>query len=331
MIMKKVSIIVPMYKSEPFIEKLIKSVLSQSYNNFELILVDDGSPDNSGLIGDRYAKRDNRITVIHKKNGGTCEARNVGLNEATGEYLMFADGDDWFASDCVEYLVWLVESNDVDMAMSDCVFTTRNLSQNENDFIRVLTPEEAACFILYAKTPIGPWNKLYKREIINNSKLSFSVPWFGEGLYFSCMAAQYANKVAVGHRKVYVYRMNNSNSGTTVSNVQHGINALNNIVYIKNNLVINTAKTRNATDWHIWNNNYNLIIYITGARARATYIREYKSALKYIRKMFIPVLLCSDISFSKKVVITVKTAFPVLSAKFIIGRRNRKFRNDKTE
>ena len=93
--MKKVSIVVPVYKSEAFLPKLIDSVLGQSYTNFELILVDDESPDNSGKICDDYAQKDKRILVIHKKNGGCCDARNKGLEVATGEYLMLADGDDW--------------------------------------------------------------------------------------------------------------------------------------------------------------------------------------------------------------------------------------------
>ena len=100
--MKKVSIVVPVYKSEAFLPKLIDSVLGQSYTNFELILVDDESPDNSGKICDDYAQKDKRILVIHKKNGGCCDARNKGLEVATGEYLMLADGDDWLETDCVE-------------------------------------------------------------------------------------------------------------------------------------------------------------------------------------------------------------------------------------
>lgn len=107
--MKKVSIIVPVYKSEKYLHKLVDSVLNQTYKNIELILVDDESPDDSGRICDDYARMDKRVTVIHKKNGGCCDARNKGLEVATGEYLMLADGDDWLESDCVEYLVGLME------------------------------------------------------------------------------------------------------------------------------------------------------------------------------------------------------------------------------
>lgn len=329
--MKKVSIIVPIYKSECFIEKLVNSVQNQTYDNYELILVDDGSPDNSGKICDELAKKNNKIKVIHKKNGGTCEARNTGLQIASGDYIMFADGDDWFAKDCLEYLVTILEKNNADMSMSDCVFTTRNLEQNKSDFVRVMTPEEATAFILYAKTPIGPWNKLYKREIVYNNNLTFSVPWFGEGLYFSTMAAQYSKKVVVGHKKVYVYRMNNVNSGTTVGKVQHGLNALENIKFIKDNLVLKNREVDYAADWHIWNNNYNLVLYVIGADAKKEYCDKYKESIRYIRKNCFKVLLHSDLSIKKKIIMFLQTISPVISSRYIIWRRRKLLLKDTTE
>ena len=91
----KVSIIVPIYRSESFIYKLVDSILAQTYKNIELILVDDESPDNCPKICDEYEKKDKRVIVIHQKNTGTCGARNAGLKKASGKYLTFADGDDW--------------------------------------------------------------------------------------------------------------------------------------------------------------------------------------------------------------------------------------------
>ena len=103
--MEKVTIIVAIYKSEKFLPKLINSIITQTYQNLEIVLVDDGSPDNSGAICDEFATKDNRIVVIHKKNGGTCEARNAGMEIATGEYMSIIDGDDWLEVDYVEYLM----------------------------------------------------------------------------------------------------------------------------------------------------------------------------------------------------------------------------------
>lgn len=325
---KKVSIIIPVYKSAAFLPKLLESVLNQSYKNLECILVDDGSPDNSGMICDDYKAKDSRVVVIHKENGGTCDARNKGLEIATGHYLMFADGDDWLSLDCVEYLVRIAEENDAEMSMSDCVFTTMDLTQNKRDNIRVMSPEEACCFILYAKTPVGPWNKLYTMDIVKKNNLSFSVPWFGEGLWFSSMASQLSNKVAVGHRKVYVYRKNNPNSGTAVRDVQNGINALHNIEYIKEKLVIDSKKTRRAADWHIWKNNFNLVMYIVGASAKKKFMSQFVEAKHNMRKLMLPCLLHANISFKFKMCTFCLTIFPVLGAHFALYNKKRKFNKD---
>jgi len=100
----KISIIVPVYKVEQYIHKCIDSILNQTLNDFELILVNDGSPDQCGQICDEYAKCDSRIKVIHKENGGQASARNMGLDIATGEYIGFVDSDDWIEPDMYEIL-----------------------------------------------------------------------------------------------------------------------------------------------------------------------------------------------------------------------------------
>ena len=98
----KVSIIVPVYNVEKYVERCIESIIKQSYKNLEIILIDDGSKDNSGKICDEYAEKDNRIKVIHKKNGGLSDARNTGLNIADGEYICFIDSDDYIHKDLVK-------------------------------------------------------------------------------------------------------------------------------------------------------------------------------------------------------------------------------------
>ena len=138
----KVSIIIPLYKSEKYIRKLADSILNQTYHDLEVIFIDDGSPDRSGTIADEYAEKDSRFKSFHQKNGGTCAARNKGLSEATGEYIMFADGDDWLEPDCVEYLVSILENNNADMSMTDSIFTTRDRKQNDTDNVRIWTNKE---------------------------------------------------------------------------------------------------------------------------------------------------------------------------------------------
>ena len=104
-----ISIIVPVYKVEPYLHKCVDSILSQTYTHLEIFLVDDGSPDNCGKICDDFARKDKRIKVIHKKNGGLSDARNVAIDVAKGEYITFVDSDDFVTSDYVETLYHLVE------------------------------------------------------------------------------------------------------------------------------------------------------------------------------------------------------------------------------
>lgn len=330
--MKKVSIVIPLYKSEKFINKLIESLLHQTYINLEIILVDDGSPDNSGVIADEYAKTDYRIKVIHKQNGGTCEARNVGLERATGEYLMFVDGDDWLELDCIQYLVEIFEKNNADMSMTDSIFTTRDREQNITDNIHVWSNKEAVAGIINTFIiPVGPWNKLYSMKIIRENNISFSVAWFGEGLYFSTMAAMYSPKVAVGHRKVYNYRLNNPNSGCTKKEVQNGINSLNNILYIKKQLAVESKEITQALNWHIWTNNFNLILYIKGAKEEEQYAQEYANAKRELKRLLPNVLKHNLLPLKRKVKIIAQALCPEIAAKYINSKAEKAFENDRME
>lgn len=326
--MKKVSIIVPVYKSEIYIRKLIDSILNQTYKNIELILVDDESPDSSGMICDEYAKSDDRIIVIHQKNAGCCGARNSGLKVVTGEYLMFADGDDWLEVDCVEYLVTLMENYSCEMATTDSIFTTRDRSQTLTENIRVLSKEDAICGMLYADIPLGPWNKIYTTRIIKDNNLNFSVPWFGEGLYFSTLAAQYSNQLAVGHRRVYNYRLNNPNSGLTVREVKNAINALYNIKNIKAKLTLRTRKTLSAADWHICYNCYFLMCYIIWAKSNGKYYNLYKETYSELLRLTPKVLLHAKVKLWKKIYIMAACIMPKTLARMILKRKTKHFNVD---
>lgn len=115
---KRVSVIIPVYNVEKFILKTVESVMNQDYKDVEIILVNDGSPDNSAQIIDELAKRDSRIICIHKENGGVSSARNAGLKIATGEYVTFIDGDDWVEPNYISYLLELVEKNNCEIGMN---------------------------------------------------------------------------------------------------------------------------------------------------------------------------------------------------------------------
>lgn len=116
-----ISVIVPVYKAEKFLDRCVSSILNQTYKNLELILVDDGSPDKSPEMCDGFAKKDSRVKVIHKKNGGVSTARNAGLEVAAGDYIAFVDSDDWIEPDMYQKMMAAAESYDCDVVMCDCV------------------------------------------------------------------------------------------------------------------------------------------------------------------------------------------------------------------
>ena len=114
-----ISIVVPVYNVANFLDECIKTILDQSYDDFELILVDDGSTDESGSICDYYSKLDERVKVIHQKNGGLSDARNTGINISNGQFITFIDSDDYIAKDYIEKLYFSIIENNADICMCD--------------------------------------------------------------------------------------------------------------------------------------------------------------------------------------------------------------------
>lgn len=170
--MPKISVIVPIYNVEKYLEKCVLSLLHQTERDLEIILVDDGSPDKCPEICDYFAKLDDRITVIHKKNGGLSDARNTGLDIATGQYLSFIDSDDFVAENMYECLLASLETNNADMAI--CNLLKVDETGNVLD-INQLLPIQDGCFtpdeLIHCFTHqkawqyIPAWNKLYKHEL----------------------------------------------------------------------------------------------------------------------------------------------------------------------
>lgn len=162
----KISVIVPVYKVEAYLPKCIESIIGQTYENLEIILVDDGSPDGCGAICDEYAAKDDRITVIHQQNAGVSAARNAGLDAATGDYIGFVDSDDWIEPDMYEYLMQAVLTNHADIA--SCAFS-RDRDSNAlvcEQIDAVVTGTEAISMLIREKRIIEVlWNKLYRAEL----------------------------------------------------------------------------------------------------------------------------------------------------------------------
>jgi len=298
-----ISIIVPIYKVEKYIAQCINSIIKQSYENIEIILIDDGSPDNSGLIADGYSKKDNRIKVIHTENRGVSAARNLGIEEARGEYIVFIDSDDYLASDYTEYMLSIIKKTGASFAISkNCFRLPVNEQQIENDKIEIYTPEEAATALLYpGYINIGCWNKMFNKDFLVKNKIAFLEKYYmGEGLNFIITAAQLSKGVGVGQKRVYYYRNDNPNSATKVLNIPKYFNALAAIDNIENKAIVNTAQFNNALKYHRYLTVFSALNAILHARADRTYPTEYKNYLYLIRKDALR-LIKARISFSKKI------------------------------
>lgn len=165
-----ISIIVPIYKVEDYLEKCIESILAQSITNFELILIDDGSPDECGKICDSYASKDNRIKVVHKQNEGLSAARNSGLDIAEGDYIGFVDSDDWIHKKMYETLLTLLIDNNADIAQCEFIRTfdeEEAVDNNQKNTIETFNNNESLKNIYNKKaiSTVVSWNKLYKKDL----------------------------------------------------------------------------------------------------------------------------------------------------------------------
>lgn len=202
-----ISIIVPVYKVEAFLPRCVDSILSQTYSNIEVILVDDGSPDRCGQICDDYASRDVRVKVIHKPNGGLSSARNAGIEIASGEYITFVDSDDWVDIDSYERLYGLIEKYDTQMACAG-----RYDAQESGEETPGLCPEKeeavsgeelASRIFRWENIDTAAWDKIYHRSLF--SEIRYPVGVIGEDLPVSYRLALKAGKCALGNFSFYHY------------------------------------------------------------------------------------------------------------------------------
>ena len=203
--MAEVSIIVPIYNIEQYVGKCIESILAQTYPDFELILVDDGSPDDCGRICDEYGERDERIKVIHKKNGGLTSARNAGLSEAEGEWIMHVDGDDWIEPDMLESLIGAAQVTGADLVFGDFMkygpyagyFKLPTWSGDKR--------ESMSNYIAYMMTTI--WGSIAKRSLyIDNYLKSPEGISYCEDFHLIVRLCHFAKKIVNVHRPFYHYR-----------------------------------------------------------------------------------------------------------------------------
>jgi Glycosyltransferases involved in cell wall biogenesis len=203
----KISIIVPIYKVEPYLRQCVDSIINQTYKNIEIILIDDGSPDKCPVICDKYAIMDKRIRVIHKVNGGLSDARNAGLEIATGDYLGFVDGDDWISLTMYEELIHAALEYDADISccgynhMDNTVVLESKLFSEKKQGSRIDLLRDIFCKNI---DNVVVWNKIYKKKLFKGVKFPFGE--IHEDNLILCSTIGKVNKVAYTGTIGYYYR-----------------------------------------------------------------------------------------------------------------------------
>lgn len=222
--MKKISVIVPIYNIEQYLERMLNSLLNQSFSNLEIILIDDGSTDSSCKICDEYKEKDNRIKVIHQKNSGVSCARNKGLSIATGDYIGFVDSDDVIDKDMFKRLYDNIKKYDCEISI--CGFVTFNNipSFEYSDKIIIFDKEKALKDIISDGDITGfLWNKLFKKDLFNG--IEFPNGKIYEDMYVMPKLIEKANKICFDNSKLYGYFIR-SNSYVNTYNEKKNVNYL---------------------------------------------------------------------------------------------------------
>jgi len=206
----KVSVIVPIYNVEPYLDRCVKSIVNQTHKNLEIILVNDGSPDRCPQICDEWQKRDDRIKVIHKTNGGIASARNTGLDNAAGDFISFIDSDDFITDNFIETLYNLCAEYNCDIAQCNFikVYNDDIIPCAQEDNIRVFSNIEMLHNIyneLYVPT-IVPANKLYKKHLFESIRYPTGNTHDDEATIHKVIHR--AGKIAVSEKKMYMYYQN---------------------------------------------------------------------------------------------------------------------------
>lgn len=214
-----ISVIIPVYNVEKYLEQSINSVLNQTYKNLEILLVNDGSTDNSGKICNELSIKDERIKVIHKENGGLSSARNAGLDIAKGKYITFLDSDDCIIPDAYEYLYNIIKNEDVDIAEGEFLRVPLNKyeeilkiieyeNRKKNVREKIITNKEALEIYYGTKeTPyvqqVVVWNKLYKKEILDN--IRFQEGRLHEDEFITYKLLFKSKRICVSNKIIHAY------------------------------------------------------------------------------------------------------------------------------
>lgn len=220
----KVSIIIPVFNTEKFLEECLLSIQKQTFSDYEVICIDDGSSDNSLYLLESLRGNDIRIKVLNQMNCGAGLARNLGLQTAKGKYVIFLDSDDCFDSRLIEKMVYCAEANDADVCICKAWAVYENLNKVDLNFNNKLFEKYDNSFFLPADVNkdiftsflVEPWNKMYLRDYLLKNELMFQGIKKTNDLFFTSMSLVKARKIALVNEKLVFYRLDNRHKVVTV-------------------------------------------------------------------------------------------------------------------
>lgn len=223
----KISVIVPVYNTEKYLHRCIDSILTQTFTDFELLLIDDGSLDRSGAICDEYAEKDSCVRVFHKSNGGVSSARNLGLDYAKGEWITFVDSDDWVSNNVLEEIIKDTDNYDLIIEYATIV----NHPTDNDISIPDITIDEFNFDLLFSECHLSwrtsPWGKLFRRDLVELHSLRFQVDMsIGEDAVFLYTYLLFAKRIRINNNRNYYYLYDSERSLTK------RINSVNSEIYV---------------------------------------------------------------------------------------------------
>lgn len=287
---EKISIIIPIYKVEKYIKRCIDSIIEQEYKNLEIILVDDGSPDNCPEICDEYAEKDNRVIVIHKENGGLSDARNYGMKRATGNWIVFVDSDDYISKDFVSYLYNLVRNNNSEIGITSPIifYEDKKFKEytNKKEKIIIMDKKNALKEMLYQKIfDTSAWGKIYKKEVLEN--VLFPCGKLYEDISTIYKVILNSNRIVYSNQKKYFYlKRKDSIMGRKFKNndmdyIYQTSEMFSEIKKIKDKELVEAAKCR------FINANFSILLKINKCDKKSNFKQEiYKNIKKYRKDVF---------------------------------------------
>lgn len=281
----KISIIIPVYNSEAFLSRCIESVLQQTFTNFELLLIDDGSSDNSGKICDRYALEDKRIRVFHKKNEGISITRNYGLKLAQGEYIGWVDSDDWIQIEMYEEMYNEIQKINADIVWCDFTFVYSD-TQIYNSTINAYSNKNKLFQAYFSQKYTLLMNTLTKKAIYDQYKVQcIEGRNYSEDFYTTTKLLYYSKKYSHINKSFYFYNKLNSNSITTYDplckkNIEDKINNTLDV------LLILSSKEKKQLEkfiyWRVLNYKRDIILNAKDKKDLHDYTRIAPQTKKYI-------------------------------------------------